>query len=95
MEDEQGHTPESDLQDNKIKNQIVNWLYELGPKHREVIARRFGLLGYDAATLEEVGVEVGLTRERVRQLQLDGLGLLKVKMARHGLDFDAMMNNLH
>lgn len=95
LEDEQGHTPEGDLQDNKMKNQIVNWLYELGPKHREVIARRFGLLGYDAATLEEVGVEVGLTRERVRQLQLDGLGLLKVKMARHGLDFEAMMNNLH
>lgn len=95
LEDEQGHTPEGDLQDTKMKNQIVNWLYELGPKHREVIARRFGLLGYDAATLEEVGVEVGLTRERVRQLQLDGLGLLKVKMARHGLDFEAMMNNLH
>lgn len=95
LEDEQGHTPEGDLQDTKMKSQIVNWLYELGPKHREVIARRFGLLGYDAATLEEVGVEVGLTRERVRQLQLDGLGLLKVKMARHGLDFEAMMNNLH
>ncbi|MCY7294777.1 RNA polymerase sigma factor RpoS [Alteromonas sp. a30] len=95
MEDEQGSTPEDSLQSNKIQNQIVNWLYELSPKHREVIARRFGLLGYDAATLEEVGHEVGLTRERVRQIQLDGLGLLKVKMARQGLDFESMLSSLH
>lgn len=95
MEDEQSDTPESALQSNKIHDQIVNWLYELGPKHREVLARRFGLLGYDAATLEEVGQEVGLTRERVRQIQLDGLGLLKVKMARNGLDFESMLSSLH
>jgi RNA polymerase nonessential primary-like sigma factor len=95
MEDEQGSTPEDSLQCKKIQNQIVNWLYELSPKHREVLARRFGLLGYDAATLEEVGQEVGLTRERVRQIQLDGLGLLKVKMARQGLDFESMLASLH
>jgi RNA polymerase nonessential primary-like sigma factor len=95
MEDEQGSTPEGSLQCNKIQSQIVNWLYELSPKHREVLARRFGLLGYDAATLEEVGQEVGLTRERVRQIQLDGLGLLKVKMARQGLDFESMLASLH
>lgn len=95
MEDEQGGTPEDALQNNKIQEQIVSWLYELSPKHREVLARRFGLLGYDAATLEEVGNEVGLTRERVRQIQLDGLGLLKVKMARQGLDFESMLANLH
>lgn len=95
MEDENAGTPEDSLQNNKIQEQIVSWLYELSPKHREVLARRFGLLGYDAATLEEVGQEVGLTRERVRQIQLDGLGLLKVKMARQGLDFESMLSNLH
>ena len=95
MEDEQSGTPESALQNDKMQDKIVAWLYELSPKHREVIARRFGLLGYDAATLEEVGQEVGLTRERVRQIQLDGLGLLKIKMARHGLDFETLLSNLH
>ncbi|UAA38409.1 RNA polymerase sigma factor RpoS [Paraneptunicella aestuarii] len=95
MEDDQSNTPEDSLQSNKMQKQIVSWLYELSPKHREVIARRFGLLGYDAATLEEVGNEVGLTRERVRQIQLDGLGLLKIKMARHGLDFQTLLSNLH
>lgn len=95
MEDDVSGTPEDSLQSNKMQSKIVSWLYELSPKHREVIARRFGLLGYDAATLEEVGNEVGLTRERVRQIQIDGLGLLKIKMARHGLDFETMLGTLH
>lgn len=95
MEDDVSDTPEDSLQNNKIQSKIVAWLYELSPKHREVIARRFGLLGYDVATLEEVGNEVGLTRERVRQIQIDGLGLLKIKMARSGLDFESMLGALH
>ncbi len=51
-----------------MKQSIVKWLFELNAKQREVLARRFGLLGYEAATLEDVGREIGLTRERVRQI---------------------------
>ncbi len=45
-----------------MKQSIVKWLFELNAKQREVLARRFGLLGYEAATLEDVGREIGLTR---------------------------------
>ncbi|HGZ2256739.1 TPA: sigma-70 domain-containing protein, partial [Shigella boydii] len=57
--------PEDTTQDDDMKQSIVKWLFELNAKQREVLARRFGLLGYEAATLEDVGREIGLTRERV------------------------------
>ncbi len=50
---------------------------QLNAKQREVLARRFGLLGYEAATLEDVGREIRLTRERVRQIQVEGLRRLR------------------
>ncbi|GAL08259.1 RNA polymerase sigma factor RpoS [Photobacterium aphoticum] len=70
--DEKSGGPETSTQDDDIKVSIVHWLQELNPKQREVLARRFGLLGYEASTLEDVGREIGLTRERVRQIQVEG-----------------------
>ncbi len=57
----------------------------LGKRQREIIIRRFGLAGHEPATLEDVGKAVGLTRERVRQLQIDTLKKLKsmIKAADH------------
>ena len=77
LTDENESTPETTLQDNNLKENIVKWLFELNAKQREVLARRFGFLGYEAETLEEVGKEIGLTRERVRQIQVEGLKRLK------------------
>jgi RNA polymerase nonessential primary-like sigma factor len=45
-------------------------LQQLSEKQREIICQRFGLRGFDTDTLENVGVEVGCTRERVRQIQI-------------------------
>ncbi len=59
--------PSQLLQDSDIKESIADWLDELSEKQREVVSRRFGLRGYESSTLEEVGREIGLTRERVRQ----------------------------
>ena len=56
---------------------VESWLSGLSHRHRDVVARRFGLLGYSPSTLEEVGRAVGLTRERVRQLQIEALDRLK------------------
>lgn len=50
-----------------------------------MVLRRFGLKGYESATLEQVGREVGLTRERVRQLQIEALGKLRRILEREGL----------
>jgi RNA polymerase nonessential primary-like sigma factor len=73
------------LQDTDIKNSIGDWLDELSEKQREVLARRFGLRGYECSTLEEVGREIGLTRERVRQIQVEALKRLRDILETQGL----------
>lgn len=88
--DEKGGSPESKLQSNDIKCNIVTWLNELNSKQREVLARRFGLLGYEAATLEDVGVEIGLTRERVRQIQVEALKRLRDILSQQNLSIEAI-----
>jgi len=85
-------SPEHELQDNNMKSRIVEWLEDLNPKQREVLARRFGLLGYEAATLENVGKEIGLTRERVRQIQVEALKTLKDVLSRQGLSIESLFH---
>lgn len=65
------------IQDDDLKHHVDEWLESLGHRQREIIIRRFGLGGHEPATLEDVGKAVGLTRERVRQLQIDTLQRLK------------------
>lgn len=72
------------LQDDNVRSQIDAWLCELNDKQREVISRRFGLRGYERLTLEEVGREIGLTRERVRQIQVEALRTLRKILERDG-----------
>ncbi len=73
------------IQDDDLKLHVEEWLESLGKRQREIIIRRFGLAGHEPATLEDVGKAVGLTRERVRQLQIDTLKKLKemIKEADH------------
>jgi len=89
-------THESDpsqlLQDSDIKDSIADWLDELSEKQREVLSRRFGLRGYESSTLEEVGREIGLTRERVRQIQVEALRRLRSIMENNGLSSDSIFN---
>lgn len=61
-------------------------LRDLNEKQREVLCRRFGLSGFERQTLEEVGHALGLTRERVRQIQMSALKSLREIFERHGLD---------
>lgn len=88
--DEKNSGPESDLQADDMSKNIVHWLNELNTKQREVLARRFGLLGYEAATLENVGREIGLTRERVRQIQVEALKRLRDIFAQQNLSIEAI-----
>ncbi len=90
--DETALDPSDLLQDRDIAEGIVQWLEELNEKQREVVARRFGLLGHETATLEEVGQEIGLTRERVRQIQVEALKRLRRIMERQGLSVDALLH---
>ncbi|HCS7249902.1 RNA polymerase sigma factor RpoS [Escherichia coli] len=90
LADEKENGPEDTTQDDDMKQSIVKWLFELNAKQREVLARRFGLLGYEAATLEDVGREIGLTRERVRQIQVEGLRRLREILQTQGLNIEAL-----
>jgi len=84
--------PSQLLQDMDIKDNIAVWLEELSDKQREVVSRRFGLRGYESSTLEEVGREIGLTRERVRQIQVDALKRLRSIMETQGLSGDSLFS---
>jgi RNA polymerase nonessential primary-like sigma factor len=88
--DENECGPENQLQSDNMHNSIVHWLDILNAKQKEVLARRFGLLGYESATLEEVGVEIGLTRERVRQIQVEALKRLKEVLKHEGLSIESL-----
>lgn len=81
------------LQDSDLNDSIDKWLCELSEKQREVVARRFGLRGYETSTLEEVGKEIGLTRERVRQIQVEALKRLRLILEKQGLTSDSLFSN--
>ena len=62
LADDDNVGPDYKVQDEDMSKSVVKWLDELNTKQREVLARRFGLLGYEPSTLENVGKEIGLTR---------------------------------
>ena len=88
--DENGVDPTAILEDEELREHFDHWLVELTDKQSEVIERRFGLHGYDPQTLEQVGNSLGLTRERIRQIQNDALKKLRQKIAQEGLTQDLL-----
>lgn len=83
--DEETLDPSEILSENDFRVEIDNWLDQLNEKQCAVISRRFGLRGHEQATLEDVGEEIGLTRERVRQIQVEALDHLKALLLQRGL----------
>ncbi|MDO6681664.1 MULTISPECIES: RNA polymerase sigma factor RpoS [unclassified Oceanobacter] len=88
--DERSADPGEELQKNDIQNNLEHWIDELPEKQREVLSRRFGLRGHDISTLEKVGHEIDLTRERVRQIQVEGLKRLRDIMEGQGLNAETL-----
>lgn len=88
--DENNTDPSDILQDVDVRGNIDVWLCQLSDKQREVVERRFGLHGYDVSTLEEVGNQIGVTRERVRQIQIEALKRLREIMEGQGYSGDAL-----
>lgn len=78
--------PTDKLAQNYMENQIYKVLSRLTDKQQSIISQRFGLKGYRESTLEEVGQDVGLTRERVRQIQVEALGHLKEILEKEGFN---------
>lgn len=81
-------SPQEMLNRMKVKGSVKRWMSTLNERQREVITRRFGFHDEKEETLEEVGREIGLTRERVRQIQIEALAHLKGMAAATQFDRD-------
>jgi len=88
--DEQNIDPSVLLQNDDVREHIDLWLKQLTEKQRSVVELRFGLHDREAATLEDVGMELGVTRERVRQIQIEALKRLRRILKREGFSLDAL-----
>lgn len=88
--DEHTPSPENVLQRDDLQVQLQAWLDELSDKQREVVERRFGLNGREISTLEEVGADIGVTRERVRQIQVEALRRLRILLEKSGYSMDSL-----
>ena len=76
----------------RVADLVEQWICQLSDKQQAVLERRFGLHGYRRATLEQIGKEIGVTRERVRQIQLDALKTLRAMMESHGISGDIILD---
>ncbi len=83
--DDETADPLTDLEENDFQRELSDWLCQLSDKQCAVVVRRFGLRGHEQATLEDVGKDIGLTRERVRQIQVEALNKLKEVLKDRGL----------
>lgn len=90
LADKNAVDPAELLVGDHLHERLEECLDQLNEKQREVLCRRFGLGGYDRQTLEEVGKAVGLTRERVRQIQMSALKALRDVLEERGLDKDSL-----
>ncbi|MDO9167676.1 MAG: RNA polymerase sigma factor RpoS [Methylobacter sp.] len=92
ISDSNSLSPAEKIQEDGIRHNIAKWVLQLSEKQREVICRRYGLCGYEDSTLEQVAQELGVTRERVRQIQMDGLKKMKEILECNGYSFEAIFN---
>jgi len=90
LPDEQNVDPSMLLQNSDVKRHIDTWLSQLTEKQRAVVERRFGLHGREISTLEEIGEELGVTRERVRQIQIEAIKRLRQILEREGFSLDSL-----
>jgi RNA polymerase nonessential primary-like sigma factor len=84
LADEQSRDPESEYAGVAAERLLVHWLDQLTVQQRDVVEHRYGLHGHGRRTLEEVGRLLGVTRERVRQVQMAALTRLREISCREG-----------
>lgn len=85
------NNPDAKAEQHEMTVLVHDWLTKMPEKQRTVIVRRFGLDNDDPATLEQLASEMGVTRERVRQIQQEALVKLKRSLEAHGVGKDALL----
>jgi RNA polymerase nonessential primary-like sigma factor len=88
--DENMQLPEELLQHAEVQNHVHEWLAQLNDKQRWVIERRFGLNNLEVSTLEDLALDLKVTRERVRQIQMEALRMLRQLLRRKGVSKDEL-----
>ena len=91
LADESCVPPDVQLAHLEIEARVRHWLEQLTDRQRSVIERRYGLNGSEIQTLEQLAKDLNLTRERVRQIQLEALGSLRRMLRRDGLSKDVLL----
>jgi RNA polymerase nonessential primary-like sigma factor len=91
MADEATADPTGVTQTHEVERLVSNWVSALSGREKEVLEGRFGLHEREPETLEVLSDRLGLTRERVRQIQNEALLKLKRHMTRNGISKDAML----
>lgn len=91
LADERCAPAESEIQQAEIERLVREWLSLLGAREQAVIEQRYGLNGQQTRTLEELARQLSLTRERVRQIQIEALGELRHVLGRRGVAKDALL----
>ncbi len=89
--DDNAIDPENLLHSNEVSDLLGQWVRQLPEKQRRVLERRYGLGGADISTLEEVAEELSLTRERVRQIQIEALDQLRRMIKRGGVTRESLL----
>ncbi len=89
--DDNAIDPEDLLQSNEVGDLVSLWVEQLPEKQQRVLARRYGLGGEEISTLEEIAADLGLTRERVRQIQIEALDQLRRVIKRGGVTRDSLL----
>ena len=93
ISDERSAGPDQEVEKSQVEDKLRSWLKGLKDDHRKVITRRYGLDNQEPATLEELSKEVGLSKERIRQIQQEALVKLKKYLQSHGLDKDTVLDD--
>jgi RNA polymerase nonessential primary-like sigma factor len=88
--DELAPDPTGVTQNHEVERLLASWLDTLSHREKEVLEGRFGLHEREPETLEVLSDRLGLTRERVRQIQNEALNKLKRQMTRSGIDRAAL-----
>lgn len=88
--DDQSPGPDLMWEQSEIKGRVQDWLNRLNDKQRYIIEQRYGLNGYETQTLEQLAASLDLTRERVRQIQLEALQTLRMILRCEGVSKDGV-----
>jgi len=88
--DDRSPGPDMMMEQTEIKDRVHDWLNRLNEKQRYIIEKRYGLNGYEIQTLEQLAASLDLTRERVRQIQLEALQTLRAILRCEGVSRDGV-----